>query len=70
MRHLEPNHSRAGERTRAAGVSSQAGARWPEAESRAEAVLAALLESVECGILLAGPQGELWAVNDRFAESI
>jgi hypothetical protein len=31
-----------------------------EADSRAEAVLATLLESVDCGILLFGTGGELW----------
>jgi PAS domain S-box-containing protein len=31
-------------------------------------MLATLLESVECGILLFGAGGEVWAVNDRFAE--
>lgn len=40
----------------------------PDPSPRAEAVLATLLESVECGILLFGTGGELWAVNDRFAE--
>jgi two-component system NtrC family sensor kinase len=30
--------------------------------------MSVLLESVDCGILLFGTGGELWAVNDRFAE--
>jgi two-component system NtrC family sensor kinase len=30
-------------------------------------VLGTLLESIECGILLCGPRGNLWALNDRFA---
>lgn len=47
---------------------SNLGGNSPDAGSRAEAVLATLLESVECGILLFGTGGELWAVNDRFAE--
>jgi len=48
-------------------LSSRAGAISSEVESRREAVLATVLESVECGILLFGSGGELWAVNDRFA---
>jgi PAS domain S-box-containing protein len=68
MRHFAPKDSRISERIRGAGLPSRAGARSPEAESRAEAVLATVLESVECGILLFGSGGDLWAVNDRFAE--
>ena len=56
MRRLAPNDSRTTEKTRGAGLAG-----------RAEAVLATLLESIECGILLCGAGGELWAVNDRFA---
>jgi PAS domain S-box-containing protein len=67
MRRLAPNDSRTTEKTRGAGLSGQAVARTGDAESRAEAVLATLLESVECGILLFRPGGDLWAVNDRFA---
>jgi two-component system, NtrC family, sensor kinase len=48
--------------------SSQGGVRLPEMESRDEAMLGTLLDSVGCGILLFGLSGELWAVNDRFAE--
>ena len=68
MRHLAPNDSRIAERSRGTGPSSRAGARSAEAASRSEAVLAAVFESVECGILLFGSGGDLWAVNDRFAE--
>ena len=50
-----------------AGFTNSGGSS-PDPGSRAEAVLATLLESVECGILLFGTSGELWAVNDRFAE--
>jgi PAS domain S-box-containing protein len=67
MRHLVPNDSRVSEKIRA-GLASRAGLPLPETDSRPEAVLAALLESVECGILIFGPGGDLWAVNDRFAE--
>src|SRR5487761_399001 len=67
MRHFAPNDSRTTEKTRGAGLSSRPGARSADAESRAEAVLATILESMECGILLFGPGGDLWAVNDRFA---
>jgi len=68
MRRLAPNDSRITERNRGDDPSGRSGARAPEADSRAEAVLATLLESVDCGILLLGPGGDLWAVNDRFAE--
>jgi PAS domain S-box-containing protein len=67
MRHPAPNDPSLPERIRTTG-SSGPGGRSPEADSPAEAVLATLLESVECGILLFGTGGELWAVNDRFAE--
>ena len=66
MRHCAPNDSRT-EKTRGTVHAGRAGARSAEAESRAEAVLATILESMECGILLFGPGGDLWAVNDRFA---
>jgi PAS domain S-box-containing protein len=49
-------------------LSSRVGAVSSEVDSRREAVLATVLESVECGILLFGSGGELWAVNDRLAE--
>ena len=68
MRHIAPNDSRASEGMRNALLSSRAGAVSSEVESRREAVLAAVLESVECGILLFGSGGELWALNDRLAE--
>jgi PAS domain-containing protein len=68
MRHLAPNDSRITERNRGGDVSSRPGARSTEIGSCAEAVLATLLESQDCGILLFGPGGDLWAVNDRFAE--
>ncbi len=45
-----------------------AGSREAETEWQTEAVLATLLDSVSCGILLAGTSGDLWAVNDRLAE--
>ena len=35
-----------------------------------EAVLASLLDSLECGVLICGAEGDLWAVNDRFAEIV
>jgi len=68
MRHLAPNDPRIGERSCDGDLSSRPGARSPEIGSRAEAVSATLLESLECGILVFGPGGDLWAVNDRFAE--
>jgi PAS domain S-box-containing protein len=68
MRHLAPNDSRIAERNRGAAHEGRPSVRSAEADPRAEAVLATLLESVECGILLFGPEGDLWAVNDRFAE--
>lgn len=46
----------------------RAGSRDSETEWQTEAVLATLLDSVSCGILLAGPGGNLWAVNDRLGE--
>jgi PAS domain S-box-containing protein len=67
MRRFAANDSRTTEKTRGAGLGGRTGAHSAEAESRAEAVLATLLESIESGILLFGPGGELWAVNDRFA---
>jgi len=68
MRHLAPNDSRIAERSRGGDLATRPRPRSPEIGSRAEAVLATLLESLECGILLFGPGGDLWAVNDRFAE--
>jgi PAS domain S-box-containing protein len=68
MRHLAPNDSRIAERNREAALEGRPPLRSAEADPRAEAVLATLLESVECGIVLFGPAGDLWAVNDRFAE--
>lgn len=67
MSHIAPHDSRATEGIRNALLSSRAEARPSEVESRREAVLATVLESVECGILLFGSGGELWAVNDRLA---
>lgn len=40
----------------------------PESGVGAEAVLATLFDSLECGILLVGKDGQLWAVNDKLAE--
>lgn len=67
MRPSAPRDSRMQDKVSSAGFSNLGG-NSPDAGSRAEAVLATLLESVECGILLFGTGGELWAVNDRFAE--
>ncbi len=67
MRHLAPNDSRTTETIQGAGLSSRAAGRSPEVESRLEAVLATVLESADCGIVLFGLRGDLWAVNDRFA---
>ena len=67
MRNPAPHDSRMSEKVSSAGCASL-GSRSPDQGSRGEAVLATLLESVECGILLFGTGGELWAVNDRFAE--
>jgi signal transduction histidine kinase/ActR/RegA family two-component response regulator len=36
----------------------------------AESLVDTLLESVGCGVLLFGPAGELWALNDRFVEIV
>src|SRR5690349_17084063 len=52
MRHLAPNESRIAERNRGAAHERRPSVRAAEADPRAEAVLATLLESVECGILL------------------
>src|SRR5260370_2734822 len=67
MRHIAQNDSRASERMRNALLSSRAEALSSETESRREAVVATVLGAVECGILLFGSGGELWAVNDRLA---
>ena len=67
MRHLAPNDSRTTDRIQGAGLSSLAAGRSPEIESRLEAVLVTVLESADCGIVLFGSGGDLWAVNDRFA---
>lgn len=69
MRHVTPNDSRTSEKIRA-GLASIAGAPLTETDPRAEAILVALLESVECGILVLGQGGDLWAVNDRFAQIV
>ncbi len=53
---------------RSSDGSTQSGVGLPEMESRDEAMLGTLLDSVGCGILLFGLRGDLWAVNDRFAE--
>lgn len=50
------------------GRIAQSGSRENQSEWQTEAVLATLLDSVNCGILLAGTGGDLWAVNDRLAE--
>jgi PAS domain S-box-containing protein len=68
MRHIAPNHSRASEGMRNVLLSSREGTVSSEVESRREAVLATVLESMECGILLFGSGGELWAVNDQLAQ--
>lgn len=34
-----------------------------------ESLIETLLDSVGCGVLLFGPGGELWSVNDQFAET-
>jgi PAS domain S-box-containing protein len=39
-----------------------------ERECRSEAALASLLDSLEYGVIICGAEGDLWAVNDRFAE--
>jgi PAS domain S-box-containing protein len=67
MRNPTPRDSRMPDKVSSAGFASLGG-RSPDQSSQGEAVLATLLESVECGILLFGTGGELWAVNDRFAE--
>lgn len=56
------------DRTDQDGRAGRAGSRETEIEWQTEAVLATLLDSVNCGILLAGTGGDLWAVNDRLAE--
>lgn len=50
------------------GRAARHGSREGESEWQTEAVLATLLDSVNCGILLAGTGGDLWAVNDRLAD--
>jgi signal transduction histidine kinase/CheY-like chemotaxis protein len=70
MRHLTPNDPRLPEKARSVGLLNPSGARSAQTDPRAEAVLASLLESVECGILLFSVGGDLWAVNDRFAEFV
>lgn len=69
MRHVTPNDSRTSGKI-LAGLASLAGAPLMETDPRAEAILVALLESVECGILVLGQGGDLWAVNDRFAQIV
>ncbi len=78
MRHFASNRSRTpanrpaelSERDRAeqGGGIARSGSREAESAWQTEAVLATLLDSVNCGILLAGTSGDLWAVNDRLAE--
>jgi PAS domain S-box-containing protein len=68
MRHPAPHDFHPSKKIANAGMPGRGEAPSPQADSRAEAVLAALLESVECGILLFGTGGELWALNDRFAK--
>lgn len=70
MRHLQPSDSGAGEKLNNAALSSRSAGHASEAQPAAEAVLATVLESLESGILVFGPAGELWAVNDRFAEIV
>ena len=53
---------------RGADLTERDRSREAETEWQTEAVLATLLDSVSCGILLAGTSGDLWAVNDRLAE--
>jgi PAS domain S-box-containing protein len=67
MRNPAPRDSRMPEKASSAGFASLGG-RSPDPGSQGEAVLATLLESVECGILLFGTGGELWALNNRFAQ--
>src|SRR3984893_1070324 len=67
MRNPAPRDSRMPDKVSSASFASLGG-RSPGQSSQGEAVLATLLESVECGILLFGTGGELWAVNNRFAE--
>ena len=66
MHHIAPNDARTSERVRNALLSSRKGGTG-RGESRHEVVLAAVPEAVDCGILLFGTKGELWAVNDQFA---
>jgi PAS domain S-box-containing protein len=70
MRDSARNDSLAWERVLRNGTdgSGEGGVRVPEIESRDEAVLGTLLDSVGCGILLFGLNGDLWTVNERFAE--
>jgi PAS domain S-box-containing protein len=53
--------------------AGQTGERLPESSAAcwdAEAALRALFDSVHCGILIFGPDGELRAVNDHLAEML
>ncbi len=56
------------DRAEQGGRVARAGSREADTEWQTEAVLATVLDSVSCGILLAGTGGDLWAVNDRLAE--
>lgn len=67
MRRPAPNNYHSPERIGPTTLSSHRELS-EETDSRAEAALAALVESLECGILLFGTGGDLWAANDRFAE--
>jgi signal transduction histidine kinase/CheY-like chemotaxis protein len=68
MRRFASSDSRKVQRIGFTDLSIGAGARPPESDSRTQDVLATLLESLECGVLLSGTGGDLWAINDRFAE--
>ena len=57
---LIPEHNHASRRENA-GVES----RWDDG-----LMLTALLDSVDCGVLLFGERGELRAANDRFAQML
>jgi len=50
------------------GWAARPDSRQSESKWQTEAVLATLVDSVNCGILLAGTSGDLWTVNDRLAE--
>jgi signal transduction histidine kinase/DNA-binding NarL/FixJ family response regulator len=69
MRYFASENRSSGEGASRSGEAfGSARARAAQGGWRPEAVVEALLESVDCGILLAQADGDLWAINQRLAE--